>query len=140
MRKKRMVRKPRSMFHGVMLGAIVSILLSMSAIAVVAYLVSSNKLGQAAMGAIVMVIVAISTAVGGLVSSAVLKEKRGMASALTAAAYFAVLIITNVVFFGGEFQAFGKTLLMILLGVGVALLPVLRKSGGKRIHKFSVNR
>ena len=124
----------------ILIGIGVSLTVTLIFTAIIAYLVSLGKLGQAAIGTARYAVILIATAVGALSASGILKMYRILVSSITAAGYFLVLLLGNVLAFGGEFTGFWITFLMVLIGLGISLLPIMHKKGSKRKYKIHAYR
>ena len=133
-------RGMKSKANSILIGIGASVAVTLIITAIIAYLVSSETLGQAAIGTVRYAVILIATAVGAYAASGILKMNRILVSSITAAGYFLVLLLCNVLAFGGEFSGFWITFLMVLIGLGISLLPIMHKKGSKRKYKIHAYR
>ena len=135
-KSRSMKSKPVSIFIGIGVGLVVTLLCTV----IIAYLVSSGKMGQTAIEVMRYPVILIGTAAGAFSAAGILKINRVLVSSITAAGYFLVLLLCNVLAFGGEFSGFWITFLMVLIGLGISLLPLMHKKGSKRKYKIHAYR
>ncbi len=124
----------------VTIGILGSLLLTLLGAAVLAYLIGSGTVAQTGMGLGSTVILIISTALGSLVATGIHKHRKLMISGITAAGYYLSLLAMSALFFEGQYEGMGITAIMVLLGAGIALLPVLLGKGKKTKHKIPAYR
>ena len=122
------------------IGIGVSVVSTVLGAALIAYFVHTQVLGQAAVKVWLMLVLMLSAAVGSIVSSAAIQEKRLVSGIASGVGYFGILILANALLFGGQFTGFWMSLLMVALGAAAAMLPVMHKKGGKRKYKIPAYR
>lgn len=125
---------------GVGLGIGICLVLTLAGAAILAYLIVNETVAQDGIGFGVMMIIAISSAMGALTAWWTIREKRTMVCGLTGIGYYMILLIITVFFFGGEFAGMGISALMVLLGFMLAILPGIRKKGSGRKLKIPAYR
>lgn len=134
MRKKPGIRKV-SMPAGIGIGVGVSIIVSVLASAILAWLVSSEKIGEEALGTGSIIALILSATAGSLAANLCIGEKKLIVTGLTAATYFVILLAITALIFDGQYQNIGVTAISIFAGGMIAFVPgiILSASGGKRI-------
>ena len=140
MQKRVKQGKPMQGPTAILLGIGVSVTSVVAGVAVIAYLVHKETLGQANVKLWLMVALALSATIGSIISSAGYKGNKIVGSIAAGVGFFTILLLANVLLFGGEFTGFWVTLLMVALGVSISMLPVMHKKGGKRKFKIPVYR
>lgn len=118
------------------MGVAVSLIISLLGAAVLAWLISWERMEETAMNAGCFAILAVAALIGGLFSSKAIGEKRMLICLITAAGFYIALLVLALVF-GGRFAGLGRNALGVLTGGGIAILLGLvgNKSGANR-HKF----
>lgn len=130
--------KTSSMPIGVGLGAVVCILMTMLGAAVTAWAVSSERLTQEYIGYCVMGILFLGSFLGTVTAVGKIKYNRAFVCAAVGIAYYIILLAFTALFFGGQYEGFGATGLMILLGCGCALLLGLKPKKEKGRRKIKI--
>ncbi len=125
---------------GVAIGVFAAIAVMLLGAIAISYLVLSEKVEIENIGILTFGLLAVSSAFGAITADFLTKQKRLLVSGLTALAVFLILLSANIVFFNGEFGKVGLSGLMILIGAGGSLLPMLRKKSGKSKVKIPVYR
>lgn len=112
---------------GLAIGLAASISVTLLCAAMVTYLVLSENMSENTIGYWVMAILIVSSALGSLIASTMIK-RRWMVMCLGAGGmYFLSLLAITALFFGGQYQGIGVTALMILSGSGAVGLLGLRQ-------------
>ncbi|MBQ8768635.1 MAG: TIGR04086 family membrane protein [Oscillospiraceae bacterium] len=125
---------------GVIIGVIAAVAVMLIGALVMSYLIVKETVGMSSAGIGAMVIVAISSALGVWLASALTKQKKLLVCGLTALIYYLVLLSITAVFFDGVYDAVGLTALMVILGAGGILLCGLRKKSSKSKIKIPAYR
>ena len=124
-----------SMPAGLALGGAVSTILTVITTALCAWLISRESLPQESVGYCVMVILVASSTMGAWVSVKRIKHRKLLVCTLSGAIYFAILIATNILFFGGLYSGVGVTALLILCGCGLVVLSGTKGEGRSHSRK-----
>lgn len=132
-----MNRKPTgrtmSMPGGLALGGLCSLVVTLACAAVLAWLVSAEKVPEQGIGYGVMVFLILASFLGSMVSWTRIRRQRLVVCLLSGVVYLGILLGITALFFGGQYSAVGVTALLILCGNGLAVLTGLGKgSTGKR--------
>jgi len=93
-----------------------------------AWLISFEKIGENAIGYCAIVILMLSSMLGGYLAQATVKHQRLVMCTATGAAYYLSLLAITALFFGGQYQGMGVTALVVAAGVGVMILMGLKRS------------
>lgn len=118
---------------GLLLGALVSVLTTMIAAALVAKLIDVGKIPWECVGYGTMILLFLSAFLGAITANYAIKRQRLIISLMSGIVYFGILLSATALFFGGQFEAVGVTALLVLAGCGSAGLLVFEgKRGGNR--------
>ncbi len=121
---------------GVCLGVGVSGLVTVLGAAVLAWLVSAERVGEASVGWGCMLIQVVSSAAGCLGAWGAIRHQRLMVAGLTAGGYYLLLLLMALAF-GGGFTGMGTTACMVAIGGAVTQIPALfGSSSGARKRKI----
>ena len=107
---------------GLMYGGIVSLVITLIGATIVAKLLDGEILEESEIGYAAMVILMLASCAGTMTAQAKIKRQYLLVSGLSAGLYSAVLFSITALFFGGQYEAVGVTLLLILGGSVLALL------------------
>lgn len=133
--RKRRSGRAMSIPAGVGIGVASSLIISLVAIMVLAWLIVTEKAGQGILGYAVMGIEAIASMVGCFVSVACIKHKNLMVSIFTCIGFYLILMVSGMAF-GGIHEGMIVTGIMIILGGAISQIPALIGTGsGGRKHK-----
>ncbi len=125
-----------SIFGGIGLGLLTSMVITLAGAAVAAWLVTTEKIGEGTIGYIVMVIIALSAAAGALMACGFIKRLRLQVCMLSACSYFLTLLAMTAMLFGGQYQGVIVTAVIILITcVITAFIPSGKSRIGKRGKK-----
>ncbi len=115
---------------GVGVSAAVSVIGSM----ILAWLVSSENVGEEGIGWGCMVIPPVSVVLGCLMAWRCVKQRRLLVTGLTMLGYMLVLLLAGSIL-GGVSGGVGSTALLIALGGGISVIPAFLsgKGGAKRV-------
>ena len=124
--------KSKSAPWSIALGATVSLSITLSAAAIVAALIQSNKLSPEVIGYAVMIILIVSSLAGSMVAGKRSVTKKMIICVLTAACYFVALLCITAMFFGGTYKGISVTALVVASGsIAAGLIPIQQGSGVK---------
>ena len=118
---------------GLIWGTAVSSLVTLVGVIVSAKLIDAGTIQQSGVGYAVLVTLLMSAFLGATVSVRKIKRQILAVCALSGIAYFLILLSTTALFFGGQYEAVGATVLVILGGCFLAALTAVHpKRRGKR--------
>ncbi len=127
---KKMIAKTGSIPLSLALGTGSGLAVSLIGACILAWLISTEKIGHAALNNAVLIILLLSSATAATVSTISAKQKRLLMCVLSGACYLVVLLASTALIFGGQYQGVGVTALAVLAGcMGVCLLGL---NTGKR--------
>lgn len=133
---KKVTGTAASMPAGIGLGVGISIGITVLGAAILAWLVTTERMRESAIGYGVMVILVLAAAAGALTACGAIKHRKLMVCGISAVGYYLALLLFALAF-GGQFQGMGVTALMVLLGGGIAaILSLVEKGSGVRRHKI----
>lgn len=135
---KHKTRKPLGTIPGgVVLGLCISIMITLLGTIILAYLISSDKMGDASVNPGSTVVLFLGAAAGAWTVMARAKEKKWIVLSSFALGYFLILLSLTALFFGGEYAGIGKSAVIILVGCVSSFLPgILEKRKGSGRHKI----
>ena len=125
---------------GIVVGVLASIILTIVGALIVTNFVLKERIDIESVGTIVFFLLVAASALGAWLGAKLVSEKKLLASGLTGLGFFLVLLSINAVFFDGMFAGVGITALAILAGIGISLLPKLRKKSSKSKIKIPAYR
>lgn len=121
---------------GIGAGVATAIAITLILAAIISWLISVEKLGEQFIGYGSLITLLVSSSAGSAVAIHAVKQKLAITSVLTGLIYYIILLSVTALFFEGQYQAMGVTLLVIAAGsIGVYLASL---RGGK--SKKHVNR
>ena len=115
---------------GLALGALAAMGTTLALAAVLAALIGSGIIGEENLGYGVMALLFLSAALGGRVAFGLIKHRRALVFALSALCYLVSLTALTALFFGGRFDGFFPTAMLIIGGSGTSFLLSARAGGG----------
>lgn len=129
--------RPKTLPAGILLGWLGSLSVTLAGAAILAYLISGEKISQNGIGVWSMIVLILACALGCWIAAALTKSRRLMVCGVTAAIYYLSLIGMTALFFGGQYEGMGVTALAVLAGaVIVILLGIVTNKQGK--HKVKI--
>lgn len=117
---------------GLLKGALVGIAITLAGAAVMSALILREVLQETAIGYSAMGVILISAFAGAMVAMNTVKQRPAVVAVLSGLIYYAVLLGANALFFKGEYEGLGVTALLVLAGVGTALLLKMKPRKGRR--------
>ncbi len=114
------------------MGLVLSLGLTAAVCCLSAYLVSSGKMSESAIGYGAAAALLISSAGGAMLSAAKIGQHRMPVCLISGAVYFLSLLCCTALFFEGRFEGVGISALLILGGSGAAGLVGLRQKRSRR--------
>ena len=130
---RKVTGKASSVPAGLALGGAVSLGITLILAAVIAKMVSDEKLAEENIGYGVMVLLFTASAAGAAVANRRIKRQKLLVSALSGVLYLGILLSITDLFFGGQYEAVGVSALLVMSGSLVtALLSGSGNRGAKR--------
>ena len=121
---------------GLALGALAALSTTLALAAVLAALISSGTVAEDNLGYGVMALLFVSAALGGRVAFSLIQHRRALVFALSALCYLVSLTALTALFFGGRFDGFFPTAMLIIGGSSTSfLLSAGAGKGGKGRRK-----
>lgn len=118
---------------GIGIGAAVSIMTTILGVAIAAWLLATETIGEGSIGYITVALLLLSSILGAFISVCTVKQKRAPVCFITGGVYLLSLLAINALFFHGTYSGVGESTLVILAGVlSVAILGL----KGKKKHKI----
>ena len=129
-----------SMPAGITVGVGVSLAVMLAGAALLAWLISSERMDMNHVGYGTAVLHILASAVGSVVGWNAVKHRHLMVSGICCAGYYAALLLIALLF-GGQFAGMGVTALTVLVGGGIPLIfGLMGNRGGVRKRKFNAYR
>lgn len=137
----RVDRKPSGLAasfpKGLMVGTLAAMVSTLALSALLAALIVSGTVCEGNLGYGVMALLFVSAALGGFVAYRRIKHRRALIFLGAAVCYLVTLTALTALFFGGQFDGFFPTAMLIIGGSGSAFLLSARAGkGGIRSKKY----
>ena len=137
----RVNRKPSGLAasfpKGLMVGTLAAMVSTLALSALLAALIVSGTVREGNLGYGVMALLFVSAALGGFVAYRRIKHRRALVFLGAAVCYLVTLTALTALFFGGQFDGFFPTAMLIIGGSGSAFLLSARAGkGGRRSKKY----
>lgn len=129
---KKVTGKAMSMPLGLVVGLAVSVVITLLAVGTIAHLVLGGKMSAETIGYGSVVTLLLSSAAGAWVAARSVKHRWMVVCLGTGGIYFLMLLSCTALFFGGQYEGVGVTLLMVLAGSGAVGLFGLKGEGGAK--------
>ena len=124
----------KSVLVGVLVGALVSIFITVIGAGLVSALIHREFISENSVGYAVMILLMLSAYMGGISACRYVGRKQLVVSMFAGVSYFAVLVAITAMFFDGKYAGIGVTAMVVFCGVGLsALLSKEKKRTGKRL-------
>ena len=140
MGKQKVKGKAVAMPAGIGIGLGVGVIVTLIGAVVLAFALAGESLPVETMGYGIMVVLFTATFLSSVVAMLCIKHRKMQVSLITAGAYLLILLASNALFFGGQYQGVGATVLVVAIaGTAAAFVG---SSGGKplkRKAKFRVH-
>ena len=127
-----------SMPAGLAWGAGISSIITLGGALLAAYLISNGTIGQNYIGYCSMVILLLASFLGARGAAKRIKHRTLFVSAISAIIYYGLLLSCTAMLFGGSYQGMGATGLMVLCGMGLAILREVKGEGRRRKKKNKI--
>lgn len=135
---KQMTGRASSIPAGLGAGAAVSVLVTIVGTAVLARLLDRETIQWGAVGYGILIMVMLAAMLGSITAVKKIKRQPGIVCLLSGFVYWGILLSITALFFGGQYEAVGVTLLLIVGGNGCAfLLCAGQGRGGNRRKRTS---
>ncbi|MBQ7415635.1 MAG: hypothetical protein IJW14_01195 [Oscillospiraceae bacterium] len=133
---RKVTGKAMSMPAGLVIGWIVSMVLTILGALAIALLILSEKLGVEAIGYGAIVTLILAAATGAWLAAMLIKRRWMIVCLGTGGIYYLTLLAITALFFGGQYQGIGVTALAILSGSGaVGFLGLKGENTGRKKSK-----
>lgn len=122
---------------GIAWGMLVGIGITVIGAAVLAWMMSGEKLSGDGLGYGIIVVLLVSSYVGALIASNKIKRLRVQMCILSGVVYYLSLVAVTALFFGGKYQGMGVTAIVVIIGCVSASITMLsgKKSNKPKIRK-----
>lgn len=132
-RKKKTTGAAMGIAAGLAFALLASLAVTLAGSALTALLVSSEKIGEGAIGYAAMMILALASVLGAWVAVILVKRLRLQVAMLSGGCYYLMLLAMTALLFGGQYQGMGTTAIIVLAGSAlIAFLPAKGSKTGKR--------
>ena len=130
--------RSKPMAVGLAIGTVISLIVTLLGACIIANLVLSGKMVAETIGYGAMLIVLFASALGAWISAGLIKRRWMVVCLGTGGSYYLVLLAITALFFGGQYQGMGVTVLLVLGGCGAVGLLGLRgeKTRSKKVRKY----
>ena len=138
---KKMKSTQASMPVAIGIGIVAALILSTAMAALMAFLMSSEKLQVSSIPVCTAITHLLSAFLGTWVACLTAKEKHLITSGITVLGYILLLLASTAILLEGQYSGIGMGILMAVLGGGAAVLTGLRRGKGRsRKHKIPAYR
>lgn len=127
--------KALSMPAGFAIGVCISFCTTLILSAILAKLVSAEKLEWERIGYGIMMILLITSVIGAKATCLMIKRRKLISCMFAGLFYWLALLITTALFFGGQYSGMGVTGLIILCGSSAVCLLELRGEKGRKKNR-----
>ena len=139
-KKIKVTGKAASMPAGIGIGLGVGLVLTLLGAVALAFMLAGEKLSLDAMGYGVMVVLFIGAFAASIVAMWCIKHRKMQVSLITAGAYLLILLAMNALFFGGQYEGVGATVLVVgIAGTAAAFIGSGGVKHAKPGRKFRVH-
>lgn len=133
--------KAFAMPGGIVLGILVAMVITLLGGVLLTWLIAGERMELGALGYGVMAIQFLGGVTGAVAAMLAVKRQKMQVCLLTGLGYFLVLLASNALFFGGQYEGVLTTGLILLAGCGItAILSCREAKGGKRGRRKPVYR
>ena len=129
----RALSMPASFAIGVCISLGITLILS----AILAQLISIEKVEWERVGYWIMAILLTASAIGTKATCLMVKRRKAVSCLIAGILYWLGLLIIAALFYGGQYTGIGVTGIIILCGCSVVCLLELRSSRGSRANRFN---
>lgn len=133
---KQMNGKASSIPAGLGAGAGVSVVITLAGTAVLAKMLDAETIQWESIGYGILIMIMLSAMLGSLTAIRKVKRQFALVSLMSGFVYWGILLSITALFFGGQYEAVGVTLLLVAAGSGCAFLLTLQGGrGGSTKHR-----
>ena len=129
---RKVTGKAASMPAGLALGGTVSLGITLLLAAIIAKMVSGERVAEENIGYWIMALLFVSSAAGAMMANSRIKRQKLLVTALSGLVYMGLLLSITALFFGGQYEAVGVTALVVMAG---SLVTALLGGNGSRAGK-----
>ena len=123
---------------GLAIGGATALVLTILGAMIVAKLVDSEVIEEAAIGYGAAVVLLAASFMSSMAAWSRIKRQRALVCMASGGIYFLMLLAMTALFFGGQYSGVGVTAILIAGGSGCAVLLGLRGGGGKRGTRYKI--
>jgi len=117
---------------GILIGVLVCVGVTLIATVILAWLITTEKMGESAVGYGAMVALLLSAILGSWTASAKIGRLRTQVCLITGGIYYLVLLSITALFFGGQYQGMGVAAILVIAGSGVTALLGIREKKSRK--------
>ena len=138
---RKVTGKAASVPSGLAVSAAISMLITLIIVAIGAYMISNGILPQEQIGYCSMTALLAGSMAGSIMAARKIKHQKLVTGLLSGAIYYLILLAITALFFGGQYQGMGVTLLLVMGGSAIGAILANRKPkmrtpyGRKKINR-----
>ena len=118
---------------GIGLALLISMLVTLAGSAIAAALISSERIGEGAIGYASMLTLGLAALAGAWIAVILVKRLRLQVAMIFGGCYYLLLLATTALLFGGQYQGMGVTAIVVLAASAlVAFLPMTKSKTWKK--------
>jgi len=132
--------RARSIPAGIGWASLIMMGWTLTGAAITAWLILRGTMPEQWIGYCALVILIIGGYIGAWTSYTMIKHRRALVGGLAGATYMLCLTGVNAVFFGGQYEGIGATMLAILAGCGSWILMGLRSGKRRKQSRYKIQK
>lgn len=115
---------------GMMISGLLSLVLTLCMSGIIAYVIENEMMDEMNIGYAIMLMLIVTSYLSATIAWRKIKHRRMLVCTLAGMIYFGILLSITALFFGGQYDAVLETVLLIMCGSALAMLPI-KKTGRK---------
>ncbi len=127
--------KAYAMPAGIGLGILAAIIITLLGAILLTGMIAGERMELEALGYAIMAVLFLGGLVGAVVAMLAVKHRKLQVCMLTGAGYYLVLLASNAMFFGGQYEGLLTTALLILAASGVTAIIGSREAKAGKIRR-----
>ena len=125
---------------GIAFGIMVAVVITLLGAILLTSLIAGEKMELEALGYGIMAIQFLGGIIGAVTAMLAIKRQKMQVCLLTGLSYFLVLLASNALFFGGQYEGVLTTGLILLVGCGITAILGSREARGRNRRRKPVYR
>ena len=133
----KLTAKASSIPVGLLTGVGAAVAVTVMGASITAWMILSGMISENATGYCAMAILLLAAAAGAVVTTGMIQHLRAQMCLAAGGSYYLCLLLINALLFGGQYEGFGVTAMMVLCGCAlvILLMPSGKNRAGRRRRK-----